>query len=175
MLHHGVLRIQWHGQYLTAQALQVRRQVVQLRQPALGAREAEEDEEHALPPPLVFEGLPVPRARLIAKIWGHEPGLRLETRLNGETVQSATTDQLIFDVPALIEFISSWTTLEPGDLILTGTPAGVGAGRKPPVWLKPGDIVEVEIEGMGVLRNPVVRDERPVATNRWSHIAGNEE
>jgi acylpyruvate hydrolase len=101
-------------------------------------------------------------------------GLRLETRLNGETVQSATTDQLIFDVPALIEFISSWTTLEPGDLILTGTPAGVGAGRKPPLWLKPGDVVEVEIEGIGSLRNPVVRDERAVATDRWSQIAGSE-
>jgi acylpyruvate hydrolase len=98
-------------------------------------------------------------------------GLKLETRHNGETVQSATTDQLIFDVPALIEFISSWTTLEPGDLIITGTPGGVGAARTPPLWLKPGDVVEVEIEGIGVLRNPVVRDELPAATDRWSRVA----
>jgi acylpyruvate hydrolase len=98
--------------------------------------------------------------------------LRLETRLNSETVQSATTDQLIFDIPALVEFISSWTTLEPGDLILTGTPAGVGAARTPPLWLEDGDVVEVEIEGIGVLRNPVVADGRTPATDRWSRAAG---
>jgi 2-keto-4-pentenoate hydratase/2-oxohepta-3-ene-1,7-dioic acid hydratase in catechol pathway len=97
--------------------------------------------------------------------------LTLETRLNGETVQSASTSQLIFDVPALIEFISSWMTLEPGDLICTGTPGGVGAARTPPLWLKPGDVVEVEIEGIGVLRNPVVRDEREPATGRWAQVA----
>jgi acylpyruvate hydrolase len=98
-------------------------------------------------------------------------GLQLETRLNGETVQSASTDQLIFDVPTLIEFISSWTTLEPGDLICTGTPGGVGAARKPPLWLRPGDVVEVEIDGIGVLRNPVVADEQTPATDRWSRVA----
>jgi acylpyruvate hydrolase len=98
-------------------------------------------------------------------------GLKLETRLNGETVQFATTDQLIFDIPTLIEFISSWTTLEPGDLICTGTPGGVGAGRKPPLWLKPGDVVEVEIEGIGALRNPVVADEATPASDRWSRLA----
>jgi acylpyruvate hydrolase len=98
-------------------------------------------------------------------------GLGLETRLNGETVQSGSTNQLVFDIPTLIEFISSWTTLERGDLICTGTPGGVGAARKPPLWLKPGDVVEVEIEGIGVLRNPVVRDELVSAGDRWSQIA----
>ena len=97
--------------------------------------------------------------------------LKLETRLNGETVQSASTAQLIFPVPDLIEFISSWVTLEPGDLICTGTPGGVGAARKPPLWLKDGDVVEVEIEGIGALRNPVVADGRTPATDRWSKVA----
>jgi 2-keto-4-pentenoate hydratase/2-oxohepta-3-ene-1,7-dioic acid hydratase in catechol pathway len=97
--------------------------------------------------------------------------LKLETRVNGEIVQSATTAQFIFDVPAVIEFVSSWLTLEPGDLICTGTPGGVGAARKPPLWLKPGDVVEVEIEGIGTLRNPVVADDRQPATDRWSGVA----
>jgi acylpyruvate hydrolase len=86
-------------------------------------------------------------------------------------VQSANTSQLIFSVPDLIEFISSWVTLEPGDLIATGTAGGVGAARKPPLWLKPGDVVEVEIEGIGALRNPVVADDRPAATDRWRGVA----
>jgi 2-keto-4-pentenoate hydratase/2-oxohepta-3-ene-1,7-dioic acid hydratase in catechol pathway len=97
--------------------------------------------------------------------------LKLETRVNGDTVQSATTAQLIFDIPALVEFISSWLTLVPGDLICTGTPGGVGAARKPPLWLKPGDVVEVEIEGIGVLRNPVAEDDQGPATDRWSGVA----
>jgi 2-keto-4-pentenoate hydratase/2-oxohepta-3-ene-1,7-dioic acid hydratase in catechol pathway len=97
----------------------------------------------------------------------------LETRLNGETVQSATTAQFIFDVPAVIEFVSSWLTLEAGDLICTGTPGGVGAARKPPLWLKPGDVVEVEIEGIGTLRNPVVADGGEPATDRWNAVASN--
>jgi 2-keto-4-pentenoate hydratase/2-oxohepta-3-ene-1,7-dioic acid hydratase in catechol pathway len=82
----------------------------------------------------------------------------LETRLNGEVMQSATVDDLVFDVPALIEYCSSFTVLEPGDVIITGTTGGVGAYREPPVWLKPGDIVEVEISGIGVLRNPVSQE-----------------
>ncbi|CAN5216903.1 fumarylacetoacetate hydrolase family protein [soil metagenome] len=81
--------------------------------------------------------------------------LRLQTRVNGEVVQDATIDQMIFDIPRQIEYCSSFTRLEPGDVIVTGTPGGVGAKRKPPLWLKPGDIVEVEIDKLGVLRNGV--------------------
>jgi 2-keto-4-pentenoate hydratase/2-oxohepta-3-ene-1,7-dioic acid hydratase in catechol pathway len=84
--------------------------------------------------------------------------LRLETRLNGEVVQSASTGELIFGVGELIEYISTWTELVPGDVIVTGTPGGVGAGRKPPLWMRPGDRIEVEITGLGCLGNPVVAD-----------------
>ena len=70
-------------------------------------------------------------------------------------MQDASTDQLIFSVSALVEMISVAMSLEPGDVIITGTPGGVGAARKPPVFMRPGDIFEVEIEGMGVLSNPV--------------------
>jgi acylpyruvate hydrolase len=97
--------------------------------------------------------------------------LHLESRLNGEVMQSASTSQLIFDVPSLIEFISTWTTLEPGDLIATGTPGGVGAAKKPPLWMKPGDVIEVEIEGIGTLRNTVVNDGMKPVTDRWSKLA----
>ena len=85
----------------------------------------------------------------------HELGIRL--RLNGQTMQDSTTRQLIFGPAKLIAYISQVVTLQPGDLIFTGTPPGVGAARKPPVWLKGGDVVEVEIDGLGVLRNPVVQ------------------
>jgi acylpyruvate hydrolase len=81
--------------------------------------------------------------------------LRIQGRLNGRVMQDARTDQLIFSVSALIEMISTAMTLEPGDVIITGTPGGVGAARKPPVFMRPGDVFEVEIEGMGVLSNPV--------------------
>jgi len=84
--------------------------------------------------------------------------LHLQTRLNGRVMQDESTSELCFDVPALIEYCSVWTQLEPGDVILTGTPGGVGAGRKPPRWLREGDTVEVEISGIGTLSNPV-RDE----------------
>ena len=83
-------------------------------------------------------------------------GLRLETRLNGETVQSARIDDMVFDVATLVSTISEAMTLEAGDIIVTGTPSGVGLGRKPPLWMKPGDVVEVEIERIGVLRNSIV-------------------
>jgi 2-keto-4-pentenoate hydratase/2-oxohepta-3-ene-1,7-dioic acid hydratase in catechol pathway len=83
-------------------------------------------------------------------------GLRLETRLNGQTVQSANTDDLIFPVPSLIALLSEAMTLSPGDLIVTGTPSGIGATRKPPLWMKSGDRCEIEMEGVGVLSNPVV-------------------
>jgi 2-keto-4-pentenoate hydratase/2-oxohepta-3-ene-1,7-dioic acid hydratase in catechol pathway len=82
--------------------------------------------------------------------------LAIRTRVNGITMQDSHTSRMIFRVPELIEFTSLSITLEPGDIIATGTPEGVGAFRKPPIFLKPGDMVEVEIEGLGVLRNPVV-------------------
>jgi len=86
-----------------------------------------------------------------------DPGkLRIQLRLNGRTMQDSTTQQLIFSVPQLVAYISQVCTLSPGDLIYTGTPPGVGAARKPPVFLKPGDLVEVEIERIGVLSNPVI-------------------
>jgi 2-keto-4-pentenoate hydratase/2-oxohepta-3-ene-1,7-dioic acid hydratase in catechol pathway len=81
--------------------------------------------------------------------------LRLRTLLNGETMQDWNTNDMIFDVPALIEFLSGSTTLLPGTVILTGTPHGVGMARKPPRFLKAGDDVAVEIEGIGTLRTPV--------------------
>jgi 2-keto-4-pentenoate hydratase/2-oxohepta-3-ene-1,7-dioic acid hydratase in catechol pathway len=81
--------------------------------------------------------------------------LRLQTRVNGQVVQDATIDQMIFDIPRQIEYCSSFTRLESGDVIATGTPGGVGAKRTPPLWLKSGDIVEVEIDRLGVLRNGV--------------------
>jgi 2,4-diketo-3-deoxy-L-fuconate hydrolase len=85
-----------------------------------------------------------------------DPGdLRVRLRLNGETMQDSRTRELIFGVPELVRFLSQTITLEPGDVIATGTPPGVGAARKPPVFLKPGDRVEVEVEGLGVLSNPV--------------------
>jgi 2-keto-4-pentenoate hydratase/2-oxohepta-3-ene-1,7-dioic acid hydratase in catechol pathway len=84
--------------------------------------------------------------------------LPIRTILNGETVQDCNTSDMIFDVPALIEFLSGSTTLLPGTVILTGTPSGVGMARKPQVWLKPGDEVTVEIEGIGKLRNPVAAE-----------------
>ncbi len=81
--------------------------------------------------------------------------LIIRTFLNGVTMQEETTADMIFDVPSLIEFFSGSTTLLPGTVILTGTPSGVGMARKPPVWLKPGDSVTIEIERIGKLENPV--------------------
>jgi 2-keto-4-pentenoate hydratase/2-oxohepta-3-ene-1,7-dioic acid hydratase in catechol pathway len=85
-------------------------------------------------------------------------GLRIQGRLNGRVMQDARTDQLIFDVATLIELISVAISLERGDVIITGTPGGVGAARKPPIFMQPGDVFEVEIEGLGVLTNPVQQD-----------------
>ncbi len=82
--------------------------------------------------------------------------LPIHTILNGEVVQSSNTSDMIFDIGRLIEFISQGITLEPGDIICTGTPPGVGHFRKPPLYMKPGDVIEVEIEGLGKLRNEVV-------------------
>lgn len=83
--------------------------------------------------------------------------LRVQFRLNGETLQDSNTDQLIFGVGELVAHLSGFIALEPGDLISTGTPPGVGFARKPPVYLKDGDVMEVEVEGLGVLRNGVGR------------------
>jgi 2-keto-4-pentenoate hydratase/2-oxohepta-3-ene-1,7-dioic acid hydratase in catechol pathway len=89
-----------------------------------------------------------------------DPGaLRLKTKLNGRTVQDACTSDMVFSVPFLISYISSLATLEPGDVILTGTPAGIGCNRKPQVFLQAGDRVSVEIDGIGTLANPVVAEE----------------
>ncbi len=81
--------------------------------------------------------------------------LRLQTRLNGEVVQDTTIDQMIFDIPRQIEYCSQFTRLEPGDVIATGTPGGVGSRRTPPIWMKAGDVVEVEIDKVGLLRNAI--------------------
>jgi 2-keto-4-pentenoate hydratase/2-oxohepta-3-ene-1,7-dioic acid hydratase in catechol pathway len=86
-----------------------------------------------------------------------DPGdLELVTRLNGAVVQHGRTSDMIFSVPALISYISSITRLEPGDVIATGTPAGVGSRRQPPLWMRPGDVLEVEISGIGRLTHAVV-------------------
>jgi len=85
-------------------------------------------------------------------------GLRIQGRLNGRVMQDARTNQLIFSVPALIAMISAAMSLERGDVIITGTPSGVGAARKPPVYMQAGDVFEVEIEKLGILTNPVQDD-----------------
>jgi 2-keto-4-pentenoate hydratase/2-oxohepta-3-ene-1,7-dioic acid hydratase in catechol pathway len=84
--------------------------------------------------------------------------LRLSTRLNGQTVQDTTVDLLIFSIPEIIEYVSAWSDLAPGDVIVTGTPGGVGFKRSPPLFMRPGDTVEVEISSIGVLRNPIVAE-----------------
>lgn len=92
-------------------------------------------------------------------------GLRLRTLLNGQVVQDASTDSMVFDVATLVVTISEAITLEPGDLIVTGTPSGVGLARKPPLFMKPGDVCEVEVEGLGKLINSIADEagERRVA------------
>lgn len=85
--------------------------------------------------------------------------LKISLRLNGKTLQSSSTNQMIFRTAEILAYISQIFTVEPGDLIFTGTPPGVGIAAKPsPIWMKPGDVAEVEIEGLGVLRNPVVAE-----------------
>jgi acylpyruvate hydrolase len=83
-------------------------------------------------------------------------GIRL--RVNGQTLQSSNTDQMVFGAVDLVAYIAETITLEPGDVIATGTPSGVGFARQPPIFLKAGDVVEVEIDGLGVLKNPVMAD-----------------
>jgi len=82
----------------------------------------------------------------------------LETRVNGAVVQHAKTDQMLFPIPTLITYLSAFMTLNPGDVIVTGTPGGVGVKRNPPLWLKPGDLVEVEISSVGLLQNSVIQE-----------------
>lgn len=89
--------------------------------------------------------------------------LRIETRVNGETLQSASTADMIFGIADTVSYLSRLVTLEVGDIISTGTPAGVGYTREPPIFLAAGDVVEVEIEGLGVLQNPVVAADEPSA------------
>jgi 2-keto-4-pentenoate hydratase/2-oxohepta-3-ene-1,7-dioic acid hydratase in catechol pathway len=94
----------------------------------------------------------------------------LTTSLNGRVMQSARTSQMIVDVPSAIEFFSSFTRLMPGDVIATGTPGGVGFARQPPVWLLPGDVIEVSIEGVGTIRNRVVAESGAPADWRWRPV-----
>jgi 2,4-didehydro-3-deoxy-L-rhamnonate hydrolase len=93
--------------------------------------------------------------RIVAAADYDPSDVRVQQRLNGDVLQDARTSDLIFDIPTLVEYITRWITLEAGDLILTGTPEGVGVFRDPKITLAPGDVVEVEVEGIGVLRNEV--------------------
>jgi len=85
-------------------------------------------------------------------------GLRLQTRLNGDVLQNANTTDMVFGVARTIELLSACMTLGPGDLLVMGTPSGVGLSRQPQLWMKPGDTCEVEIEGIGTLTNPIIED-----------------
>jgi 2-keto-4-pentenoate hydratase/2-oxohepta-3-ene-1,7-dioic acid hydratase in catechol pathway len=85
--------------------------------------------------------------------------VELTTRIGSEVMQNAKTDQLIFPIPVLVNYVSTFIPLKPGDVIVTGTPGGVGDKRDPQRWLKPGETVEVEISSIGVLRNPIVKEE----------------
>jgi len=86
-------------------------------------------------------------------------GLRIQSRVNGAVMQDASTADMLFDVAETIALLTECMTLEPGDLIASGTPAGVGYARTPPVWLTPGDVCEIEVEGVGVLSNPVAAED----------------
>jgi 2-keto-4-pentenoate hydratase/2-oxohepta-3-ene-1,7-dioic acid hydratase in catechol pathway len=82
-------------------------------------------------------------------------GLRIQSRLNGQIMQDANTSDMVFGVARTIHLLSQVMTFEPGDVLVMGTPGGVGYARTPPVWMKPGDTIEIEIEGVGLLSNPV--------------------
>lgn len=88
---------------------------------------------------------------------GDPSTLNIWTRLNGEVMQEAPLSDLVFDIPTLIAYLSSFAMLSPGDVIVTGTTGGVGAFRTPQLWMKPGDVVEIEVDRIGVLRNPIAR------------------
>jgi 2-keto-4-pentenoate hydratase/2-oxohepta-3-ene-1,7-dioic acid hydratase in catechol pathway len=87
-------------------------------------------------------------------------GLQLRTRLSGRELQNANTRDMIFDVATLVAVCSEAMTLHPGDIIISGTPSGVGFARKPPIFMQPGDVCEIDVEGIGVLRNPVIDEPR---------------
>jgi acylpyruvate hydrolase len=93
--------------------------------------------------------------------------LAISSTLNGTVMQSARTSQMIVDVPATVEFFSSFTHLAPGDVIATGTPGGVGFARTPPVWMEPGDVIEVTVEKLGTIRNRIVAEQDAPADWRW--------
>jgi acylpyruvate hydrolase len=99
--------------------------------------------------------------------------LELTTTLNGQVMQHARTSQMLVDVPSTVEFFSSFATLRPGDVIATGTPGGVGFARTPPVWLNPGDVIEISIEGIGAIRNHVVAENADLTQWRWRPGATN--
>ncbi|MBI4274430.1 MAG: fumarylacetoacetate hydrolase family protein [Rhizobiales bacterium] len=82
-------------------------------------------------------------------------GLKIESRLNGQVMQSDNTSNMMFPVREMLVYLTKGMTLEPGDIVVTGTPSGVGHARKPPVWMKAGDVCEIEVEGVGILRNPI--------------------
>lgn len=84
--------------------------------------------------------------------------LTVMSRLNGTEMQNGQTSDMLFSVARMVSYVSTFATLRPGDILATGTPDGVGAGRTPPVWMKPGDVLEIEISGIGVLRNPVIHE-----------------
>ena len=93
--------------------------------------------------------------------------LAISSTLNGQVMQSARTSQMLVDVPSAVEFFSSFTRLMPGDVIATGTPGGVGFARTPPVWMHPGDVIEVTVEGVGTIRNHVVAEKGAPSDWRW--------
>ncbi len=93
--------------------------------------------------------------------------LAISSVLNGQVMQSARTSQMLVDVPSAVEFFSSFTRLAPGDVIATGTPGGVGFARTPPVWMLPGDVIEVTVEGVGTIRNRIVAEEDAPGDWRW--------
>ena len=95
----------------------------------------------------------------------------ISSTLNGTVMQSSRTSLMLVDVPATVEFFSSFTRLMPGDVIATGTPGGVGFARTPPVWLEPGDVIEVSVEGVGTIRNRVVAEDGAPAGWRWQPLA----
>ena len=98
-----------------------------------------------------------------AEVGDLRDGLRVRTKVNGEVMQDGCTDQMVYTVGDTLSLISHTFTLHPGDLLATGTPSGVGYGRTPPVLLKPGDVVEVEVDRLGVLRNTVVGNDTRLA------------
>ncbi|QUH01806.1 fumarylacetoacetate hydrolase family protein [Saccharopolyspora erythraea] len=91
--------------------------------------------------------------------FGSIPDAKLTTRLNGTVVQQAELSDLTYSIAEIVAYCSTWTTLRPGDVIATGTPSGVGSRREPPLWMRPGDVCEVDVDKIGVLRNPISAEE----------------